>query len=955
MKPMRLIKFTIVLLLLISCNSAKSINNSPTNVSIIDCSIDLTKAVDDKLPITINLHNNTSKSLIYRLPKVVQGTYDISDFGQFVDNFEAFDAKGNKIPNTKIDINSWEIKNAKNLSKITYLVNDTFDSKGINDLCKPQFPAGTNIDLNNYVLNLHGFIGYFDSLIDAEYNLTIKAPTKFNYATALKLVDKVDNEKNKTTAYNFFAPRYFDLVDNPMMFGELDVEEFMINDLKIVLSIYSPNKVYNAKELKNIVLNTMQSQVNYLKDFKATSRYDIQIYFFDGTVINPKDYGALEHHTSTVMVLPENTKKAALYNDLKYFISHEFFHIITPLSVHSEDVHNFDYNNPTFSKHLWMYEGVPEYFSKLFQIDQKLISNQEFYDIIQEKIQNSKKYEDDISFTSMSENILNNSYHKNYPNVYQKGALIAMCLDILIRNESDGKRGLLSLMNELSVKYGKNVPFQDDNLINEITKMTYPSIGSFLKNHVEGKTPITYQKYFDMVGLDFKDEKLVSIEKPTYKQLNVRDSWLNQHSNTIAFENVNVIPMNEEIILKNQRVITLDSKIISIQPSSEKPGIPLQTVIDGTGKYLIPGLSEMHYHWRNARAIENEFKLLIANGITTVRNMAEYDGQDHISIKKKAQKGEILAPNYFTTGPYLSAANFHDVNDVIRIVKEHKEKGYDFLKIGDGDGISKEIYLKILEEAQKYNIPVIGHAEHNLPLEFSLRMKSIEHVEEFVYIFNKTDFKYLNNDAVFLDNAAKQIKNSGVYVAPTLVIFEMITQYLVDSKFSNLKVNHEAKYLTHSQYKEWLTDKNHYRADFKGKNLGGVDALTLFNNYFEWMKKFTKILQDRGVPLLTGSDTFGMVIPGFSLHHEFEFLQESGLTPFEILTASTVNSSRYLNTISSEGTISEGKNANLVLLNNNPLLDIKNTKSIEGVMLKGKWYDREQLNKFLKDVELLND
>lgn len=953
MKPAKLI---IVLILFISCSATKSIHNLASNNPIIYSSINLTEAIYDKLPVIINLQNNTSKSLIYRLPKVVQGTYDVSDFGYFVENFEAFDAKGNKIPSAKIDTNSWEIKNAENLHKITYLVNDTFDSEGINDLCKPQFPAGTNIEANNYVLNLHGFIGYFESLTEAEYNLTIKAPTKFNYATALKLVNKVEDEKSKATTYNFFAPRYFDLVDNPMMFGELDIEEFMINDVKIVLSIYSPNKVYNAKELKNAVLSTMQSQVNYLKDFNTTSRYDIQIYFFDGVTIAPKFYGALEHHTSTVMVLPENTKKERLYNDLKYFISHEFFHTITPLSVHSEDIHNFNYYNPSFSKHLWMYEGVTEYFSKLFQIDQNLISNQEFYNTILDKIQNSKKYNDEISFTYMSEHILEDFYHENYPNVYQKGALIAMCLDILIRNESDGKRSLLSLMNELSVKYGKNIPFEDDRLFDEITEMTYPSVGLFLKNHVKGETPIPYQKYFDMVGLDYKGEKLVNIEKPTYKQLALRDSWLNQHSNTIAFENVDVIPMNEEIVLKNQRVITLDGKIIRIQPISENPGIHIQTVIDGTDKYLIPGLSEMHYHWRDAnRAIENEFKLLIANGITTVRNMAEYDGQDHISIKKKVQNGKILGPNYFTTGPYLSAGYFHDTNDVIRIVKEHKEKEYDFIKIGDGDGISKEIYLKILEESQKYNIPVIGHGQHHLPLEFSLRMKSIEHVEEFIYIFNNGDFKYLNNDVDFLNNSAKQIKNSGLYVAPTLVIFEMITQYLEDSKFSDLKESHEAKYLNHSQFNEWLTDKNQYRADFKGKDLGGVDALILFNNYFEWMKKFTKILHDNCVPLLTGSDTFGMVVPGFSLHYEFEFLQECGLTPFEILTASTVNSSRYLNTISSEGTISEGKNANLVLLNKNPLSDIKNTKSIEGVMLKGKWFNRKQLDQFLKDVELLDD
>ena len=116
------------------------------------------------------------------------------------------------------------------------------------------------------------------------------------------------------------------------------------------------------------------------------------------------------------------------------------------------------------------------------------------------------------------------------------------------------------------------------------------------------------------------------------------------------------------------------------------------------------------------------------------------------------------------------------------------------------------------------------------------------------------------------------------------------------------------------------------------------------------MNKFTRILSDHGVPFLTGSDTFGMVIVGFSLHEELRLLTETGLTPYEALRASTVSAARYLSTMAIEGTISEGKNANMVLLNKNPLEDINNTKTIEGVMLKGKWFDRDELDKMLLDV-----
>ena len=198
----------------------------------------------------------------------------------------------------------------------------------------------------------------------------------------------------------------------------------------------------------------------------------------------------------------------ALAESMVDVVSHEFFHIVTPLSVHSEDVHYFDYNQPTFSKHLWMYEGVTEYFATLFQVDQGLVDNQEFYGDILQKIQTAKNMNDSMSFTEMSENVLDEPYAPQYYNVYMKGALIGMCIDIIMREESNGQRGILSLMKELSNKYGKNKPFEDDKLIEEITAMTYPSVGEFLNTHVVGGTPIDYNVYFEKVGLMMAEGKV---------------------------------------------------------------------------------------------------------------------------------------------------------------------------------------------------------------------------------------------------------------------------------------------------------------------------------------------------------------------------------------------------------------------------------------------------------------
>lgn len=418
---------------------------------------------------------------------------------------------------------------------------------------------------------------------------------------------------------------------------------------------------------------------------------------------------------------------------------------------------------------------------------------------------------------------------------------------------------------------------------------------------------------------------------------------------TIVIKDVHVIPMHREVVWENQNVVIANGKIVGIGPSDETSIYKSAKLIDGAGKYLIPGLHEMHYHWRNKEGgIERDFKLLVANGVTTVRNMAEYDWQDHVSIKDSLKQEKLFGPNYYTSGPYLRSGDLQTSSDVEKVVEQHHQKGYDFLKIADN--LPKHIYLEVLEEAQAYGIPVMGHAQRAMSLEFSLRMKSIEHIEEFVYLFDEGQ----KVDEVFLKNAVEQIKNSGIVIAPTLAVFDMIVKCLDDQSFARLKAKDVNEYMLNGDFTYWSSDENPYRKDLKGRIINGMEALPLLEGYFEWMKKFTKTLAAADVPMMTGSDTFGFVVPGFSLHEEFQFLQEAGLTPFQILKASTVTPARYLDTLATEGTISEGKSANLVLLNKNPLEHIANTKSIEGVVLKGKWLDRDQLDSLLKQVELLS-
>ncbi|WP_142786465.1 M61 family metallopeptidase [Changchengzhania lutea] len=583
-------------ILIASCSSTKPVTNDLATSLPIETAIDLTKISEDKAPVTINPGRFLLDTVTYRLPRVVQGTYSVSDFGKYIEDLKAYDYSGNEMAVMNTDKNTWTIANAKQLDKITYYVNDTFDTETSGGIGgeNPFSPAGTNIEPNNYVLNLHGFIGYFDSLKNNQYKLDVTAPSDFVRTSALQNAGTKMSEDGKSMISSYMAARYFDITDNPMMYGKLDVEEFPVGDIKIVLSVYSPNKTHSAKSLKETIMTMMQAQKAYLGDVNTTSRYDIYVYLSEGKPESPKGFGALEHHTSTVVVMPEAIPAEALAESLIDVVSHEFFHIVTPLSVHSEDVHYFDYANPTFSKHLWMYEGVTEYFATLFQIDQGLVDENKFYSKIMNKIQTSRGMNDAMSFTEMSENVLDEEYAPQYYNVYQKGALIGMCVDILMREASNGERGILSLMKELSNKYGKDKPFVDDNLIDEIVAMTYPSLRTFFDDHVIGSTPIDYNAFLEKVGLEISESKIETNYIQNAGQLIVA---ANPQEGKVFFNSLVTANSfwNEQGVKPNDVIKSIDGTELTMQNANQmfqkvfmwKPGTDMEMVLDRAGEELV--------------------------------------------------------------------------------------------------------------------------------------------------------------------------------------------------------------------------------------------------------------------------------------------------------------------------------------------------------------------------------
>jgi len=458
--------------------------------------VDLQHIENDRVKIELLTPKITKNNTSFFFAKIIPGSYKVYDFGRLVKNFKAFDEQGNNLNAQRVDINTFKIPNSKKLHKITYEVDDSYDltvGKAVSGM------SGTNIEAEkNVVLNGHGFYGYFEGMKQLEYQIKILKPEGFEGASA-------ENPISETPNYDVFKmPSYNFVVDTPMMYCRPDITTIKVANADVLVSVYSPSKNVTSEYISQQLENLLNAQKNYMGGKLPVDKYAFLMYFLSpGQNVGT---GALEHNYSSLYALPDLPQEQIIKPILN-ISAHEFFHIITPLNIHSEEIHFFDFNNPKMSRHLWMYEGVTEYFAHHAQVVDDLTTTEEFLNEMANKITASMtNYNDTLSFTELSKECLY-KHSDQYANVYQKGALIGMCLDILLRKSSNGKSGLIDLMNELAQKYGDNKPFKDRKLFKEIKKLTSPEIASFFKNHVDGNTPLPLEELLGMAGISYEAPK----------------------------------------------------------------------------------------------------------------------------------------------------------------------------------------------------------------------------------------------------------------------------------------------------------------------------------------------------------------------------------------------------------------------------------------------------------------
>jgi predicted metalloprotease with PDZ domain len=531
------------------------------NAQSVKTTIDLVQVKDDKVPVTMEFPKMKSGDVKFHFPKTVPGTYSVDDYGRFVEGIKFMDNKGKEIPFTKVNDNTYALKNAQNLSKVTYMVNDSFDDEMDESKHKAVFsPSGTDIEAGKvYLINTHGFIGYIDNMQDVPYQLIIRKPNDFYGTTAL-----VDQDKSESTD-TFTLANYAKVTDSPLMYTKPDYITFNAGGMDLVLGVYSPTGKYKAADFKENLEKMVVAQKKFLGDMNTNKKYAIMLYLAGAQGPQIKGFGALEHHESTSVVLPEMMPKEAIDKTLTDVVSHEFFHTVNPLKTHSEEIHYFDYADPKMSQHLWMYEGGTEYFANLFQIQEGLITRDEFLQRMSEKIANSKNYNDTMPFTVMSKNVLKDEYKDQYRNVYEKGTLLAMCLDIELRKLSNGEMGYRDMIRKLSQRFGENKPFKDDQLIDELVAVTgYPQIKDFYGKYIAGDQPTPYAQYLNMVGVEINKQETPPI---FWFIRDPQQTGYDEKDNAFVFDESSAqSTFAKNIGLKiTDKIVALDGKTINVQ------------------------------------------------------------------------------------------------------------------------------------------------------------------------------------------------------------------------------------------------------------------------------------------------------------------------------------------------------------------------------------------------------
>ncbi|RAW00298.1 amidohydrolase family protein [Pseudochryseolinea flava] len=419
----------------------------------------------------------------------------------------------------------------------------------------------------------------------------------------------------------------------------------------------------------------------------------------------------------------------------------------------------------------------------------------------------------------------------------------------------------------------------------------------------------------------------------------------------IVITNVNVVPMDTEKIIENQMVIIKDGKVTAIGPKLKYGKHAL--VINGKGKFLMPGLAELHAHVPpvdNIDPMKDVLFLFAANGITTIRGMLGHPR--HLELRDKLQKGDIIGPRFFTTGPSFNGMSVTSPEAGAEMVRKQKLAGYDFLKLHPG--LTRDKFDAIASTAKQEKIPFVGHVSFGVGIwrAIDAQYSSIDHLDGFVegLVPNIKDMvdqqtgsfgMYVGDqaDSTQIPKLMNALREKNIWVVPTQSLAERWFSPTYEAE--SIRADPDSRYMSPEVINQWIESKKNIQSN------PSYEAAKVYR----WVKLRRKLIRacvDYDVKLLLGSDAPQVFnVPGFSTHNELLYLTQAGLTPYQALKTGTINAGKYLR-LDKSGFIAPGTIADLILINGNPLTDISQTRNIAGVFLNGQWLSREYIDKGLE-------
>ncbi len=426
-----------------------------------------------------------------------------------------------------------------------------------------------------------------------------------------------------------------------------------------------------------------------------------------------------------------------------------------------------------------------------------------------------------------------------------------------------------------------------------------------------------------------------------------------------AIVGVNVIPMDINRVAKNQTVIVKGRQIEAIGPAAEVTVPAGAFRIDGKDRYLIPGLAEMHAHIpSSARGEEYRDRVLflyVANGITTARGML--GEQSHLRLRRQLYTHLVLGPRLITSGPSFNGNSVTSAVQAMQRVRDQKAAGYDFVKLHPG--LTRKEFDAIAATADEVGLPFAGHVSAAVGLDRALtvRQATIDHLDGYMQAMVRDTVDIADYSTGFfgaglvdaVDEAkivevARATAAAGVWNVPTQTLIE---HNVLPIDADEIAAWPEMQYMPADMVADWVSAKKRNMADPQ------YDP-DRARRFVEIRRSLIKALHDAGAGLLLGSDAPQVFnVPGFAAHRELAILVESGISPFQALRIGTVNPAVYFGREQEFGTIEIGKIADLILLNANPLDDIRNTGKIEGVMVRGRYLARREIDEGLAKLSAM--